>query len=410
MTATRHSERYERHKVIIVGGGPAGLATGLHLAQVAPALAEDTLILEAKQHPRPKLCGGGITAHGDEQLARLGLQISVPAFTVQQLIFRLGRREFNVPHAHAMRVIQRSAFDASLAETAAQRGLKIHTGERLLDLRETSDGYLVKTDCGQYHATVVVGADGANSVVRRKLRFASSAGVARLLRVITPVDLDAPGQNPLWATQGAVFDFSCVQRGIQGYLWDFPAYMDGVPVMNRGIFDSRIAPTGQPGPHGHLKRVFADWLGDRDVDLDAVELEGHPVRWFSPSAEFARPHVLLAGDAAGVDALFAEGISYALEYGAIIAEMICTAFRQNDFTFADYRERLIKARLGRLLRRRAAVAEALYRHRVPPFWTLFWHFAASSPPWMQQFIGESLALLPPKSALPASTEAVVRSG
>ena len=64
------------HDIIIVGAGPAGLSTGLHLAQLAPELAERTLILERARHPRPKLCAGGITPGGEAWLRKLGLDLS----------------------------------------------------------------------------------------------------------------------------------------------------------------------------------------------------------------------------------------------------------------------------------------------------------------------------------------------
>ncbi|NJL95294.1 MAG: FAD-dependent oxidoreductase [Anaerolineae bacterium] len=92
-----------RRKVLIVGGGPTGLATALHLAQRAPALAAETLILEAKQHPRPKLCGGGVTVHGDEQLAALGVAIDAPSFCGTPPGFSVGRARLHdpAPERHA---------------------------------------------------------------------------------------------------------------------------------------------------------------------------------------------------------------------------------------------------------------------------------------------------------------------
>ncbi|MEZ4560480.1 MAG: hypothetical protein R2854_29275 [Caldilineaceae bacterium] len=106
------------HPVVIVGAGPAGLATALHLAQLHPSLAADSLILDAAEHPRPKLCGGGITFHGEEQLARLHITADVPGFQVTRLLFRLDDEEFETACPRAMRVIERADFDAALAAAA----------------------------------------------------------------------------------------------------------------------------------------------------------------------------------------------------------------------------------------------------------------------------------------------------
>lgn len=383
----------ENFDIVIVGGGPAGLGAALHIARLAPELAERLVILEAAAHPRPKLCGGGITYHGEEQLAALGLQVEVPAFDVHQITFQLGEQRFTVDHPHAMRIIQRHEFDAALAGAVRERGLALRPNETVREILPNDGGMQLTTSRGRYQARVVIGADGANSVVRRKLRFQASAGVARLLRVMTPIQ---PERSAAWQNHTAIFDFSCVQQGVQGYMWDFPCVIDDRAYMNRGIFDSRLLPEAAgERQRGLFKETFSRGLDERRVDLDGVLLEGHPVRWFNPEAEFSRPHVLLVGDAAGVDPLFAEGISFALEYGAIVAEVVKDGFARGDFRFSDYRKRLLNHRLGRLLKRRALVARHLFQQNHPALWSSLWRLAAVAPTRMQRAIGAGLGVLPP---------------
>jgi menaquinone-9 beta-reductase len=382
-------------KVLIIGGGPAGMATALNLVGRDPSLLDEIVILEREAHPRMKLCGGAVTYHGAEQLAALGAKIDAPVFSVNKLLFRLGQLEFAVPFPDSMRIFEREAFDSALYKVVCERGVHLRDHHRVLDLHRTESGYKVITDQGDYCADVVVAADGANSTVRHKLGMFSKVGVARLLRVLTDI---LPQHQHLWDERAAIFDFTPILHGIQGYMWDFPCYKAEKPTMNYGIFDSRFDPVPlqqRAGGHGHFKNIFDVELAARDVDLDALTLRGHPVRWFHPDNTFAKPHVLLVGDAAGVDPLFAEGISFGLEYGVHAADAILEAQRTGDYSFSTYRENLLNSHMGRLLSRRAYVAKHLYAHQHPWFWRWLWRAAAVSPHVVQQQIGNALALLPP---------------
>ncbi len=386
----------ERYKVIIVGGGPTGLATALYMAHHAPELAAQTLIIESKSYPRPKLCGGGITVHGAALLESLDLNdLNIRTYDVHRLEFRLGQYSFTIEYPDVMRVVERSAFDAAIADAVAAQGVPMRTGERVLDVRVETDGVILTTDQNDYQCDVVVAADGANSTIRRKLGMFSTVGIARLLKVVRTVSPDA---EPLWQDHTAVFDFSCVLQGVQGYMWDFPCFAGEEPCMNYGIFDSRIAPDApsqQNQGHGHFKHTFAQGLKERNINLDDLTLQGHPVRWFHPQAEFSRPRVLLAGDAAGVDPLFAEGISYGMQYSSLVVDSLQDAFARGDFAFTDYRQRILTHELGKLLKRRAWVAESLYRYRYPWFWRMMWGGANIASKPIQRRFGAYLALLPP---------------
>lgn len=381
------------YDIVIVGAGPAGLGTALHLAQRYPRLAGRTVVLEAATHPRRKICGGAVTVHGEQQLAALGVQAQVPAAAVHRLRFRFGRYGFTVDHPHVMRVVQRADFDAALAQAAQQRGIELRCDERLIDVQVVADGVELTTTRDRYHARVVVAADGAKSIVRQRLGVRSPLGVARLLQVLMPVD---PATSVEFAEQAATFDFSCVSAGVQGYLWDFPCIIDGQTYLNRGIFDARIAPL----PQARLKDVFTSSLAARGVASDAMQVVGYPVRWFNPQAEFARPHVVLVGDAAGVDPIFAEGISYALEYGAIAADAVGAAFEQQDFRFADYRARILRHDLGRMLSFKAGLAQRMYGRPRPRIWALIWQLATIAPRPITHAVGRALGVLPSSAAVP----------
>lgn len=344
----------DTYDIVIVGGGPAGLSTGLSLERVDRRLAARTLILERETYPRVKLCGGGITRPADAYLATLDVQIDVPHMPIHTARFQYAGRSFTIESPNLFRVVRRDEFDAALADVARRRGLRIREGVRVTDIRRRNGRIEIETSEGVLEARAVVAADGANSTVRRKIGLNQPPNrISRLMEILTPEDRDA---IPEFADHMAVFDFDCVPEGVQGYVWDFPSLIDGEAYMNRGIFDSRV----HSDIRGDMRESFAQALQERGQDLSNHELQGHPERWFDRTATFAVPHVLLAGDAAGVDPLFGEGIAHALLYGGQAAQELADAFTHRDFSFAGYRNRILNNYLGRDLTLKARLAKLAY--------------------------------------------------
>jgi flavin-dependent dehydrogenase len=342
------------YDVIIVGSGPAGVSTWLHLHKYDPALAARTLVLEKAQHPRHKLCGGGVMREADVVLGRLRVRVDVPAVPIHNLEFRYRGKCFYWRQRNFFRVVRRYEFDAALANIARQRGMNLHERAAFQDFTRVDGGIEVETSRGIYRAGALVGADGARSVVRPKMGSEERPRVSRLIEILTPADARA---DPEFTDNTAIFDCNGLDKGLQGYIWDFPCWEDGSAAMNRGIYDGRVYPNR---PRADLKSLFQGGLKARDAFDPSQRWEGHPERWFHPKATYAQPNVLLAGDAAGVDPFAGEGISFALQYGEVAATELVTAFRHNDFGFASYRDHIMSHKLGKLLVLRYRLAKLFY--------------------------------------------------
>jgi flavin-dependent dehydrogenase len=372
----------QKYDIIIVGAGPAGISTALHLAKLAPELVSRTLILEKARHPRPKLCGGGILPDAEYILRSLDLDINeIPHVDVDWARFDFDgqgmRMRSEKGGRFAFRTIRRYEFDAWLAGKARNRGFTIleNTTVKKIDVHKTE--VVVTTDRGEYNAVAVVGADGSNSLVRRAIIPHEDTHVARLLEIVT----EPRPERSFHIQADSYFDFVYVPQGILGYSWDFPALENGKPVRVRGIYDSNVYPVNSDVS---LREALADEFNQHGYELEEYKLEGHPLRWFDPKSIFSSRRVLLAGDAAGVDALFGEGISIALGYGGFAARALRDAFARQDFSFGDYRRLILGSEMGKSLRRRTWWAKFYYHLRWRGFQRLVWHHLGAVVTWVMQ--------------------------
>jgi len=365
------------YSVIIIGGGPSGLSTALHLQQIAPHLTSSVLILEKAHYPRAKLCAGGLAIDAEVLLARLGLDVSeVPHVDADKIRFDFEGRglNFRMWKRHALRVIRRDEFDNWLADKTKSRGLEIREGIAVRNIIPDKDGVTIETNEETFRAQVVVGADGSNGVTRRGIFPTAAVYTARLLEVLTPAQ-PSPNLGEIKEVSGkeqiAYFDFFPVPNNIAGYVWDFPTQVKGLPMRCWGIYDTNIlADANRP----QLKEPLAEEMSRLGFNLDDYELKGHPIRWFSPENQMSVPRVLLVGDAAGADPLFGEGISIALGYGSLAAHEIVEALQQSDFSFNGYRRRMLKSALGWALLVRWAIAYIIYLLKWKWFQILLWRF------------------------------------
>ncbi len=356
--------------VLIVGSGPAGSSTALHLLQQDPGWAQRMVVVDKAVHPREKLCGGGITHLGQNILAQLGLTLEPPSFDVREVRLVYRDKQYSFFGNPVFRIVRRDEFDHWLVRQVEARGVPVRQGEAVQSVRVCDEYVEVVTEKATFQAQVVVAADGSRSFVRRALKWGNDGThVSRLLEVLTP---ENPHSTPEFRERVAVFDFTRMTEGMQGYYWDFPSYVQGQAMMNRGVFDSRARPER---PKTDLKEDLRVSLAERQRDLDAYTLKGHPIRWWNGNGRFSQPRVILVGDAAGADPLFGEGISFALGYGPVAAAAIADAFARHDFSFADYKKRLLADPLFKQLDIRTRLARFAYLMKYPWFVRAGWQVA-----------------------------------
>lgn len=378
------------YDILILGGGPGGLSTALHLQRIAPHLTPRILILEKEHYPRLKLCAGGLTADAEALLERLGLDVNeVPHVLAREIRFDFEAKGLNLrlTGRHVLRIIRRDEFDHWLAKNAESRGIAIRQGVTVKNVVATLDEVIVETDQGTFHTQVAVGADGSNGVTRRCIFPKEPVYTARVLEVLTPeygvVERSAATkQSPDFKRiaafpsvtrndKQALFEFSPVPANIAGYIWDFPTQVKGEPMRCWGIYDTNLLAHEKRPP---LKEPLAQEMARMGFDLNDSPLRGHPIRWFTPWNKMSAPRVLLVGDAAGADPLFGEGISIALGYGCLAAHEISEAFQRGNFSFDRFKNRVVRSALGRTLLARWFITNIIYPLKWRWFQVLLWRF------------------------------------
>ncbi len=353
-------------RVLIAGAGPAGLATALYLLRRRPELAGEVVALERARHPRPKVCAGGLIPKTMLALEELGLALEVPAVNVRRGLARTEIGDVDFREGGVLcTIVRRDEFDARLARAAREAGLLIVEECRALEVHSDTTGVRVHASGGDFEAEVLVGADGSGSRVRDALFGRSREWIGRALMFDIPTDSTRAADS---GNSTYCFDFTCVAAGIRGYSWSFPCLIGGRPHLNVGIYDQcPRAAVDDAKPKARLLDALA--AAFPELPIPAAGNGGYkafPIRWYAPQQAFAGGRVLLAGDAAGVDPLMGEGISYAFEHAKLAAQAVDGFLAGDSRALAGYDDALHRGAAARKLRRLLFAARRFYgpRHRL----------------------------------------------
>ena len=319
------------YDAIVVGAGPAGSLTALHLAKEGLKV----LVLEAELFPRPKACGGGLQERATSHIPLdwrtvVRSQLSDITFTYQ-----FGDRFTRSSRSTLVYGVLRSEFDEFLLNAAKNCGASVRHGVRAVRLaRNGPSGVLLETSHGEVAGRFLIGADGANSVVANSLNSRQNyywqAGMY--------------AEIPLTLVQERVSTSIRIDWGLLpgGYAWIFPK--NGSVNVGAGSLCSMGKML-----RSYVGRLLAEEGLLKPGAAEQVRLRGHQLPTLTKRTQLSRWSVLLVGDAAGlVDPLTGDGISQACHSATLAAQAVMASAETRRFDLSEY-EYLVRREIGREL-------------------------------------------------------------
>jgi menaquinone-9 beta-reductase len=328
-----------RFDVIIIGGGPAGSSCAIKLANTGLNVA----LLDKSRFPRDKTCGDGLSIDVVNQLTLLspGLAEQFNTFAEKNQangirLFSPNTNFIDIPFYYKKEkssgyVSRRYHFDNLLFQHA-KNCENVTTLEdcTVNDVINEGTHVTVKTSTGDFQTSMVIGADGAHSIVAKKLG-----------NIAVDKEHYCAGLRMYYEGLPAFNEHNFIELYffkdiLPGYVWIFPLAGNkanvGITVLSSTVSKNKL----------NIKDLLQQYITNDPVLKErfknAIPMEtpkGYGLPLGSKKRNLSGERFLLLGDAAAlIDPFSGEGIGNAIRSGRIAAAHVLHCFEKENFSAA----------------------------------------------------------------------------
>jgi flavin-dependent dehydrogenase len=197
--------------VAVIGSGPSGSVAANKLSSSGLRV----ILFEKAKLPRYKTCGGGVVYRAVKYLPIDISSIAVRQFNLIEINDPQARFHYNLKRSFpVVYMTMRKDFDFALLEKARFAGTKVIDNCEVYDMTKENEIMILRTMKGEYKASFVIGADGAQGI------SVKNSGIKIKKWNMPAVEYEIfVSQEDMQRFSRIRFDFGFIP---EGYAWLFP--------------------------------------------------------------------------------------------------------------------------------------------------------------------------------------------
>ena len=312
--------------VVIIGAGPSGSNAAISYKKLNPDLK--IALVDKAIFPRDKSCGDAFGPGVISALKRFGNEhilegepevVSTTLFGpknigIQNYIPEVKNKEDSIVY-----VIPRLDLDNRILNLAKEEEVETFEGYRFSNFFINEESVSVEIENEEkekyiLEAKLLVGADGANSRVRKSLNLKQNSDWNKAIAIRAYID--SPNYLEIFKERTLMFEINV--SAIKGYAWAFPSKGN---LLNIGIGVPLSVFKKEKMDIKNLLDEFVKTLESRGVIVENLRMEKSFMLPFASSRpKLGHNRVALIGDAGSmINPMSGEGIFYGMEAGFLLA-------------------------------------------------------------------------------------------